>query len=159
MLLAAVAAMGFAAEPKAEPAKAAGAWSLIGSPLGHVISGCVGRYLVLHAEINVTAEQKAKIQEVLLSHRAQIAATVKSVRDKRVALRKAVLSGKGDEAQIRAAADELGKAISDAAVKASKLRNEIVPILTEDQCHLIGKFLSDNDAAIDKFLDDAAKGQ
>ncbi|MGO9114250.1 MAG: Spy/CpxP family protein refolding chaperone [Thermoguttaceae bacterium] len=159
VLLATVATVAFAAEPKAEPVKTAGTWSLVGSPLGHVISGCVGRYLVLHSEINITAEQKAKIQEVLMSHRSQIAATVKSVRDKRVVLRKAVLSGKADEAQIRAAADELGKAISDAAVKASKLRNEIVPILTEDQCHLIGKFLNDNDAAIDKFLDDAAKGQ
>ena len=94
---------------------------------------------------------------MLLSHRPQIAETVKSVHDKRVALRNAVLSGKVEETQIRAAADELGKAIGDAAVKASKLRKEIAPILTEDQCHLIGKCLEENDVAINKLLDNAAK--
>ena len=145
LLLAVVAGVGFAEEPTAVPANVGGKCPLIDSPLGRMVSGCVGRLLVLHSEINITAEQKARIREILVSHRAQIAETVKSVQDKRVALRKAVLSGKADEAQIRAAADELGKAISDAAVKASWLRNAIAPILTKDQCRMIGKFLDEND--------------
>jgi Spy/CpxP family protein refolding chaperone len=159
MLLVAVAGAGFAAAPTDGSAKADGKCPLVDSPLGRVVSGCLGRAMVLHSEINITAEQKAKIHDILKSNRAEIAATVKSVQDKRVALRKAVLSGQADEAQIRAAADDLGKAISDAAVKASKLRSAIAPILTDDQRHLIGKFLVDNDAAIDKFLENAAKGK
>jgi Spy/CpxP family protein refolding chaperone len=124
-----------------------------------MISGSIGRLLVLRSEMNVTDEQRAQIRDVLVSRRPAIAETVKSVRDKRVVLRDAVLSGKADEAQIRAAADELGKAIADAAVKASKLRNEIAPILTEEQRGLIKKFLEENDAAVDKFLTNAANGQ
>ena len=158
VLVVAVAAVGFAA-PKAGAKKAGGMCPLADTPLGHVISGCIGRLMVLHSEINITPDQKAKIHEILASHRAQIAETVKSVQDKRVVLRNAVLSGKDDEAQIRAAADELGKAISDAAVKASKLRNEIAPVLTEEQQHMIGKFLKENDAAIDKFLEHAAEAK
>ena len=132
---------------------------LADSPLGRVVTGCIGRLLVLRSEMNVTADQKAKIRDVLVSRRPQIAQTVKTLHEKRVMLRNAVLSGKSDEAQIRAAADDLGKAISEAAVKASKLRNEIAPILTEEQQHLIGKFLVENDAAITKFLDQAAQGK
>lgn len=79
------------------------------------------------------------------------------MREKRTALRDAVLTGDADEAQIRSAASQLGDAMADAAVKASKLRNEIAPILTEEQQHLIHDFLKENDAAVDKFLQTAAK--
>lgn len=129
------------------------------TPIGKMIGGCIGRIMVLRSELNVTDEQRAQIREVLVSHRPAIAETVKSVRDKRVALRNAVLSGKADEAEIRAAADDLGKAIADAAVKATKLRGEIAPILTEEQQGLIAKFLRENDAAVDKFLTKAAAGE
>jgi Spy/CpxP family protein refolding chaperone len=132
---------------------------LADTPIGRMISGCIGRLLVLRSQMNVTEEQKAEIREVLATHRPAIAETVKSVRDKRVALRNAVLSGAADEGQIRADADELGKAIADAAVKASKLRNEIAPILTEEQRRLIASFFEENDAAVDKFLTDAAQGR
>jgi Spy/CpxP family protein refolding chaperone len=157
VLVLAIVAVGIGAAPQAGPLAGWGKCPLADTPMGRMVSGCIGRLLVLRSEMNVTAEQKAKIRDVLVSHRPQIAKTVKSVHEKRVTLRNAVLSGKSDEAQIRAAADELGKAISDAAVKASKLRNEIAPILTEDQRHLIGKFLAENDAAINKFLDQAAQ--
>ena len=150
--MAVMAAACLTADPKAcggEPA---------GCPLKNVVSGCIGRALVLKSELNITAEQKAKIRDVLVRHKARIAETVKAVGERHVALRNAVLTGK-DEATIRAAADELGKAISDAAVKASKLRNEIEPILTEEQKQAIGKFLAENDAAIGKFLDEVAKSK
>jgi Spy/CpxP family protein refolding chaperone len=124
-----------------------------------MVSGCIGRLLVLRSEVNLTAEQKTKLHDVLKSRRPQIAQTVKSLHEKRVVLRNAVLSGKADEAQIRAAANDLGQAIGDAAVKASKLRGEIAPILTEDQQHLIGKFLAENDAAVSKFLEHAAQAK
>lgn len=136
-----------------------GRFPLANTPIGKMISGSIGRLLVLRSEMNVTDEQRAQIREVLVSHRPAIAETVKSVRDKRVALRNAVLLGEASEEQIRAAADELGKAIADAAVKGSKLRGEIAPILTEEQRGLIRCFLEENDAAVDKFLTQAAEGQ
>lgn len=132
---------------------------LVGSPLGKMISGTIGRLMVLRSEMNVTEEQKTQIRDVLLERRPQIAETVQSVREKRLVLRNAVLSGESDEAKIRAAADELGKAIGDAAVKATKLRNEIAPILTEEQRLLIAQFLQENDAAVDKFLNRAKEGK
>jgi Spy/CpxP family protein refolding chaperone len=145
---------GFAAEPQAGPT----GWErfpLVGSPVGKMISGTVGRLMVLRSEMNVTAEQKAAIRNVLVDRRPQIAETVQSVREKRLVLRNAVLSGESDEVKVRAAADELGKAIGDAAVRAVKLRNEIAPILSEEQRQLIGTFLQENDAAVDRFLDRA----
>ena len=139
-----------------------GKWAmhpLANTPIGKMISGTFGRLLVLRSEMNVTEEQRAQIREVLVSHKSAIAETVKSVRDKRVVLRNAVLSGEADEAQIRAAADELGKAIGDAAVKGSKLRDKIAPLLTEEQRKLIATFFEENDAAVDKFLTTAAEGK
>ncbi|MHB8900238.1 MAG: Spy/CpxP family protein refolding chaperone [Thermoguttaceae bacterium] len=141
------------------PGASLGKCPLANTPVGKMITGCIGRLMVLRSELNVTDEQRAQIGEVLVSRRSAIAETVKSVRDKRVVLRDAVLSGKADEAQIRAAADELGKAIGDAAVKASKLRGEIAPILTQEQREQIRTFFQENDAAVDKFLTQAAQGK
>lgn len=157
MLLAAIAAVAVAAEPDPRMLSKWSRCPFADSPMGRTISGCVGRLLVLRSEVNVSAEQKTEIRNLLVSHRSEIATTAKSVRDKRVALRNAVLSGDAEEAQIRVAADELGKAIGDAAVKASGLRNEIAPLLTEDQRLLIREFLAENDAAINKFLDNASQ--
>ena len=84
---------------------------------------------------------------------------MKSVHDKRTALRDAVLSGSADEAAIRAKANELGVAISDASVKAAKLRGQVAPILTAEQRQLVQKFLAEQDAAANKLFDQAMSGQ
>ena len=110
----------------------------------------------MRSEMNLTAEQRTRIRDVLASHRAQIAETVKSVHVKRTALRDTVLQGQGED-QIRAAAAQLGEVIADASVKAAKLRNELAPILTEDQRKLIGKFVAEQDQAVGKFLDQAGE--
>ena len=64
-----------------------------------------------------------------------------------------------DEKAIRAAADDLGKSIGDAAVLASHIRQQIAPILTDEQKHEIGDFRSQSDAAVDKFFAKMADGQ
>lgn len=124
------------------------------TPLGRLITGSIGRWMVMRSELNLTEEQKSKVRGVLVAHRAQIAETVKSLHVKRAALRDAVLQGQSED-QIRAAAAQLGDVIADASVKAAKLRNELAPILTEDQRKLIGKFVADQDQAVGKFLDQA----
>jgi len=131
---------------------------LANTPLGRTIAGCFGRVITLRSDLNVTAEQRQQIREVILSHRSEIAATAKSVRDQRVALRDLVRSDQANETQIRAAADALGQAVSDAAVKVVALRGEIAPLLNDAQRATIDKFLMENDVAINAFLDSVMKG-
>ncbi|MHB0956655.1 MAG: Spy/CpxP family protein refolding chaperone [Pirellulaceae bacterium] len=132
---------------------------LVNSPLGRLISGSIGRLMVLRSDVALTDAQRQQVREVLVKHRAEIAATVKSVRDSRVELRNTVLRGDADEATIKAAADNFGQAVSAAAVKASKLRNELAPILTEEQKQRIGEFFSEQDAAVNKVLERAVQAK
>ena len=121
-LVAAMGEVGIAAAPDGT-ASALPSWrQLADTPVGRMISGNLGRLLVLRSEMNVTPEQRAEIRGVLVGHRSQIAATVKSVREKHLVLRDAVLADQPDEGKIRAAARELGIALGDAAVKAAHLR-------------------------------------
>ncbi len=148
----AVVMVAVAAGPAKGPASPFGGFPMMHGSIGKMVSGAIGRLLVLRSELNVTAEQRSQVRAVIQSRRPQIAEMVKAVRDKRIVLRDTVLGGEADEAQIRAAADDLGQAIGDAAVKAAKLRGELAPILTDKQRELIQEFLKANDAAADKFL-------
>ena len=40
--------------------------------ISRMLSGTVGRFLVLRSELNVTAEQRARVRETLLAHRSEI---------------------------------------------------------------------------------------
>jgi Spy/CpxP family protein refolding chaperone len=112
--------------------------------------------MVLRSELNLSDEQRGEIREVLVRHRGEIVATAQAVRAKRLILRDAVLAETADEAAIRAAAAELGEQMGEAAVKASKLKAQIAPILTEEQRALIVKFMADREQAVDRFLEQAA---
>jgi Spy/CpxP family protein refolding chaperone len=135
-----------------------GHWLAAHPRVQQLVSGEFGRLLVLRSEMNVTDSQRAEIRKVVDSHRGEIVATVKSVRSKRVALRDSVLGGK-DEAAIRAAAGEFGQALADASVKAGKLRNDLAPILNEEQRQMIKKFFADSDHSVDNFLEQVSKEQ
>lgn len=156
VLVAAIAAGSLMAAPDAGPASGGRKFPLADTPLGRFVTGRLGRLLVLRSELNVTAEQRDQIRAVVVSHRPEIAATVKTLHQKRATLRDAVLAQEADEAKIRAAADELGKAVGDAAVKAAKLKREVAPILTAEQRERIGQFLAEHDASLNAFLDKAA---
>jgi len=145
------------AAPLDSAAPGVGQWRLPDTPLGRMISGNLGRLLVLRSELNVTPEQKAEVRQIVASHRQEIVATVQSVRAKRVALRDAVLAQEADEAAIRSAADELGDAIGEAAVKAAKLKAQLAPVLNAEQQTLIMEFIADRDAAVEGFLNRAAE--
>ena len=154
VLVGGLATAGAASAPHDGPAAAWLKGRAANTPLGRLITGSIGRWMVMRSELNLTEEQRSRVREVLVSHRAQIAETLKTVHTKRAALRDAVLQGQSED-QIRAAAAQLGNVIADTAVKAAKLRNEVAPILTEDQQKLIGKFVADQDQAVGKFLDQA----
>ncbi len=91
-------------------------------PLRMLVSGQFGRLLTLRSELGITTEQREQIRGIVKSHRQELAAVLKPVAEKRRTLRDATLAENPSEATIHAAADELGKAIGDAAVVGAKSR-------------------------------------
>jgi Spy/CpxP family protein refolding chaperone len=128
-------------------------------PLGQLISGHVGRWMVLRSELNLTDAQKDKIKETLKAKKPEIAKVAKGVWDKRTVLANAVLADQPDEQAIRRAADDLGKAIGDAAVFASKVVGEVRPVLTTEQRDKIQKCRSECQDATTKFFEKATKAE
>jgi Spy/CpxP family protein refolding chaperone len=155
MLVGGVTFQAVAADDGAQPA----ARKLAGTPLGKLITGRIGRLMVLRSELNLTDEQKAALRTTLKAHRREIAAAVRPLVEKRHALRDAVLADKSDE-EIRAAAADLGKAIGDAAVKGKKLHALLKDKvhLTDEQVSKIKAFRAGNDAAVESFLEKESSG-
>lgn len=129
------------------------------TPLHKLISGHIGRWMVLRSELNVSGEQKAKIKEVVQSQKPEIATAAKAVWEKHVALRSAVLADQPDEQVIRKASDDLGKAIGDAAVLASKVAGQVKPILTTEQREKIKQFRQECETSTAGFFERSAKAQ
>jgi Spy/CpxP family protein refolding chaperone len=127
------------------------------TPLGRLISGCVGRMMVLRSELDLTSQQRDEVHKILKGHRQQIVQQAHALWEKRVALRETVLKSGAEEAEIRKAAGDLAQQIGDAAVLAAKLRAEIAPLLTPEQQKLIQKYFSDNEQAVEKFFAQASK--
>ena len=128
-------------------------------PLARLIRGQIGRWLVLRSELNLTDDQKQQIAAILKSHKAEIVQAVQPIVEKHRALRAAVTAPSPDEKAIRAASDDLGHAIGDAAVLASKIRGKIAPILTDQQRQEIQDFRSQSDHAVDDFFAKVAAEQ
>ena len=145
---------GFAqAEPGAGPRDHAGRRG----PLAQLLSERAGKARELKAELALTPEQKEQVKEILKSHKEEITAAAKTSLAKRKALHEAVTAATPDEAAIRAAATELGKAIGDAAVIRSKIHGEIAKVLTAEQLEKLKKFRAERDAAVDDAVDDMGK--
>src|SRR3989304_3950860 len=90
-----------------------------------LVSGQFGRLLTLRSELDVTTEQRQQIRGIVKNHRQEIAAALKPVAEKRRGGGGGALAENANEAAIYAAADELGKAIGDAAVVGAKIKAEI----------------------------------
>jgi Spy/CpxP family protein refolding chaperone len=124
----------------------------MGGMIRRFVAGQIGRLAVLRSDLNITDEQRSEIRGIVQGHRSEIAPVVQKIVEKRRALRAAVLADSPDEKTIRAAADDLGKAIGDAGVLASKVAGEVRPALTQEQRDRIGKFRQDREAATDAWL-------
>ncbi len=147
--------LGMAAVPliAAETVEEHGAAPFSGGPsLAKLIMGNIGRFLVLRSELNISAEQKKKIAAEIKTHKGEIGPIVKEIFEKRMALRDAVVDKPGDQQAIRAAANDLGKAIGDAALLASKVVAEVKPVLTPEQQALIKNFRIANDKATAEWI-------
>lgn len=138
--------LGAAAAPRALSGDAAG------HPLRMFLQGQVGRLMTLRSELDVTPEQRAAIQKIVVEHKSEIATVAKPIVANRRALRDATLAKDTNEAAIRTAANDLGKSIGDAAVLASKLKGEASKVLSPDQMKKIEVFRADSDTAVDGFL-------
>lgn len=129
------------------------------TPLGRLISGNVGRLMVLRSELKITDEQREQIGAVLKQHKPKMLEVGKEVWQQRTKLRDAVLAEKPDEAAIRKAADELGKAIGNAAVLGAAIAAEVRPILTAEQIERLQAFRGDRHEAVADFFEEAAAGE
>jgi Spy/CpxP family protein refolding chaperone len=130
-----------------------------GRPMRSLIAGQIGRLMTLRAELGVTAEQRDEIRKIVASHRSEIAEVAKPIVQKRRALREAVTAENPNEATIRAAANDLGKAIGDAAVLAAKVKPEVFSVLTPEQRKKVTDFRANADSAVDRFMRDMAAVQ
>jgi Spy/CpxP family protein refolding chaperone len=125
-------------------------------PLPRLIHAQFVRWMGLRHDLNLTPDQRQQIHAIVQSHRAEIIQVMKPVVEDRRALREAVLDPNSDEKSIRAAADNLGHSIGDAAVLAAQIKQEIAPILTDEQQQKLSDFRVQSDHAVDEFFQNAA---
>jgi Spy/CpxP family protein refolding chaperone len=126
-------------------------------PIARVITGNIGRLLVLRSELNVTDAQREQIVGVVKSHRQEIQPVAKAILEKKRELREAVIFKPGDEQAIRKAAENLGKAIADAAVVASRVIGQAKGALTVEQLERIRQYRASCDRAETGWLDRIAQ--
>ena len=150
MLLAAFGLCGVGSLAFSAPTTEPSAWRQ--GALSRLIHAQIGRWMTLRNELDLTPAQKDQIHAILQSHKAQIVQVMQPVVEKRRALRDAIANPNSDEQSIRAAADDLGHSIGDAAVLAARIRKEISPILTDEQRQKLTDFRAQSDHAVDEFF-------
>lgn len=121
-------------------------------PLFKLVRESLAKFAELREDLNVSDQQRDQIKGIVKSHKSELAPVVKDLIAKRQALREAVLTGK-TEADIRAAADELGKAIADTSVVASKVVGEVKGALTAEQIETLRQFRIEREEAVSDFVD------
>jgi Spy/CpxP family protein refolding chaperone len=122
-------------------------------PIARLIMGNIGRFLVLRSELNITDQQRQQIRGAVKRHRDEIRPVAQTILEKKRALREAVLTKPGDEEAIRKAASELGKAIGDASVVASKVVAGAKGSLKPEQVERIRQFRVGVDKAETEWLE------
>ena len=127
------------------------------APIVRLITGNLGRLLVLKSELGVTGKQKSEIHAIVKRSMGEMVPSIRAVVDRKRKLRDAVLAEQPDEGAIRAAANDLGKSIGETAVKASKVILEARKQLTKGQIDKLTKFRSDQDAGVDRWLEEIGK--
>lgn len=115
-----------------------------------------GSFVKLSQDVDLSQEQRNKIRDVLVEHRSEIAGVAQPIMEKRRVLRDAVLADKPSDDAIRSAANDLGKAIGDAAVLAAKVKPEVAKVLTSEQQARVKDFHKQNDKAVEELLEKIA---
>jgi Spy/CpxP family protein refolding chaperone len=121
------------------------------SPHTKLIVGQIGRTMVLYADLDITADQIAKIREVVMKRKFEFVVQGLLLVTRKALLIDAVMAEKVDEKAIRAAADNLGQSIGNLAVATAKTRSEIASILTSDQKEAIAAYVNGTKSALFKY--------
>ncbi|MEW6367788.1 MAG: Spy/CpxP family protein refolding chaperone [Acidobacteriota bacterium] len=130
-----------------------GAERLGDSPLARLIRWSICRMVMLGEELDLTAEQRERIAEVMDSHRKEAQPIVRNVVDKRRVLRDAMLSDEISEKVIREAAVDLGSAMGEAAILRARIGKEARQVLTEEQIEVLMQFIEERDNRVDQWID------
>lgn len=84
-------------------------------------------------ELNLTEEQKAKIQSLMKEHRQAMAPIRESLQKSRAQLRELARAQVVDESAIRATSQQIGTSLGDLTIQQARLRQAIRAILTPEQ--------------------------
>lgn len=84
-------------------------------------------------KLNLTADQRAQIKDVLIGEKDTLGPLLGAVHDARKGLRSAIRASAANEASVRAASAKVAAAEADLAVERMKLYGKISPILTDAQ--------------------------
>lgn len=115
--------------------------------LGHMY-----RLKLLSEELGLTEDQRAAIKDLIKNHRQEIKPLVKALIVQKRALLEIALAENPNPAAIRQAADELGKAIAEAAVLGSSLAQKAQSILTPEQVNRLREMRQNRQKAFDEAL-------
>jgi Spy/CpxP family protein refolding chaperone len=115
--------------------------------LGHMY-----RLTLLSEELGLTEDQRAAIKDLIKNHRQEIKPLVKALIVQKRVLLESALAENPDPAAIRQAADDLGKAIAEAAVLGSSLAQKAQSILTPEQVNRFREMRQNRQKAFDEAL-------
>ncbi len=108
----------------------------------------------LRANLDVTEEQRERIRAIRTKHRDELLPLFEEVVKARRALRKAATAESANEEDIRAAADALGKAMGDLAVRGSSVFAEAKDVLTTEQLEVLRAHRAERELQVDRALDE-----
>ena len=103
--------------------------------------------------LDLTAEQKSAIRDVLASHRLELRRELGALKSSRQELWDAIHADVADEAAIRAAAGAVGRAEGELAVTRAAMIEEVHAVLTPDQEQELEAMLADLRAFAEGFLE------
>jgi Spy/CpxP family protein refolding chaperone len=98
-------------------------------------------------KLDLTADQKSQITDLMKSHRDEIKANMDKIRAARQAELAAIHADTFDESAIRAAAAKVAEAEADMAVSRGKIAAEVRQVLTSEQREKAKELLKDAQAA------------
>lgn len=120
-----------------------------GRPLANCLKECVAKLKSLRGKLNLTAEQKKEIVQILKDNRGDIVKAIQQVHAKRRTMLNAVRADSVNEGAIRRAANDFGKAMGDANVLRARIRHEIRSALTPDQRGRVDDVIADIEQTVD----------
>lgn len=127
------------------------------SPLGRLIQGQVGRILTLRSQLNLSDEQREQIHKIIKDHKPELAKAAKQIVEQKRVIRDAVISPDQTQTDIRKAADGLSQTITQTAVLAGQIREQIFAVLTPYQRQKVVDAIADRQQAVDHWLDEIAQ--